>query len=61
MTKLCWLNKALIAKVGEEKGLQQQAILHKSDLLESKFKAGFKAVFGIDIVVWNPMAMMVMK
>jgi hypothetical protein len=52
--ELYWFDKGLITQVVEEKGLQQQAIVHKLDLLENKLEAMFKVVFGIDIVVSQP-------
>jgi hypothetical protein len=52
--EMYWMTKALIAQVVEERGLQQQAILHKIDLLDSKFEVVFTAVYGVDMVVCQP-------
>jgi hypothetical protein len=38
----------------EERGQQQQAILHKLDLMDKKFEAVCKAVYDIDIIVTDP-------
>jgi len=48
------LNKAFIAQVGEERGQQQWAILHKLDPMDMKFEAVYKVGFDLDIIVCNP-------
>lgn len=54
ITEMYWMTKALFAQVVEKRNLQQQVILHKIDLLDGKFEAVFKAVYGVDIVVSQP-------
>jgi hypothetical protein len=51
ITETHWLIKIIIAQIMEERSLQQQDILHKIDLLYSKFTTFFKTTFEIEIVV----------
>jgi hypothetical protein len=49
------LNKYFIAQVVEERGQQQQAILHKLDLwIKNLIEALYRVVYNIDIIMIDP-------
>jgi hypothetical protein len=51
LIKLYWLRKAFVSHVVEEKGTQNQSILHNVEPMENKIDVMSRVVYNIEIIV----------